>query len=166
MASVVVLKLDRLTRSVRDLADLIELFSRTETALVSVTEHLDTSSASGRLMMNLLASVSQWEREAISERTSAALAFKRKANLVYSPTPFGYRRDGALLLRDSREFDALKTVAEMRRCGATLRVIGEWLSTNGFPPKRGGRAWHPATVRRLLSSKMTIETTLSGVPNA
>lgn len=74
VSSVVVLKVDRLTRSVRDLADLLDLFEKSNVALCSLSESLDTSTASGRLMLNLLASVSQWEREAIAERTSFALA--------------------------------------------------------------------------------------------
>lgn len=57
IGAVVVLKLDRLTRSVRDLADLLELFAKHDCALVSVSEHINTNSASGRLLLNLLASV-------------------------------------------------------------------------------------------------------------
>lgn len=56
--TVIILKLDRLTRSVRDLADLLDLFECKKVALVSVSESLDTSTAGGRLMLNLLASVS------------------------------------------------------------------------------------------------------------
>lgn len=155
VAAVIVLKLDRLTRSVRDLADILDIFAKTNTALISVMEHLDTSSASGRLMLNLLASVSQWEREAISERTAIALEYKRKSGLAYSPTPFGYRRDGGRLVVDEREYEALLHAWEMRRSGVTLRAIGQWLSDSGFTPKRGGVSWHPSTVRRVLSSKMT-----------
>src|SRR5579872_6327967 len=70
IGAVLVLKLDRLTRSVRDLGELLALFSRTDTALVSVSESLDTASAAGRLMVNVLGSVAQWEREAIAERTA------------------------------------------------------------------------------------------------
>jgi DNA invertase Pin-like site-specific DNA recombinase len=71
--AVIVAKLDRLTRSVKDLCELLELFERRGVALISVAESLDTSSASGRLMMNIMAAVSQWEREAIGERTRDAL---------------------------------------------------------------------------------------------
>jgi site-specific DNA recombinase len=67
VSTVVCLKLDRLTRSVRDLSDLLDLFEKNGVALCSLSESLDTSTASGRLMLNLLASVSQWEREAIAE---------------------------------------------------------------------------------------------------
>jgi len=57
-----VAKLDRLTRSVKDLCELLELFERRGVALISVAESLDTGSASGRLVINIMAAVSQWER--------------------------------------------------------------------------------------------------------
>jgi DNA invertase Pin-like site-specific DNA recombinase len=69
-------KLDRLTRSVRDLADLLERFERRGVALVSVSESLDTGTAAGRSVLNVMMSVAQWEREAIGERTREALRHK------------------------------------------------------------------------------------------
>ena len=57
--AVIVAKLDRLTRSVKDLCELLEVFERRGVALISVAESLDTSSASGRLVMNIMAAVSQ-----------------------------------------------------------------------------------------------------------
>jgi site-specific DNA recombinase len=57
--AVIVHKLDRLTRSVKDLNTLVELFEKQGVALVSLQESLDATTATGRLMMNLLASVSQ-----------------------------------------------------------------------------------------------------------
>jgi DNA invertase Pin-like site-specific DNA recombinase len=70
---IIIAKLDRLTRSVRDLGELLERFQKRGVALVSVGESLDTGSAAGRLVLNVMASVSQWEREAIGERTRDAL---------------------------------------------------------------------------------------------
>jgi DNA invertase Pin-like site-specific DNA recombinase len=71
--TVIVAKLDRLTRSVRDLCELLELFERKRVALVSVAESLDTGSAAGRLVITIMGAVSQWEREAIGERTRDVL---------------------------------------------------------------------------------------------
>jgi site-specific DNA recombinase len=79
---VIVLKLDRLTRSTRDLATLLEAFARAESSLVSVSESLDTQSAAGRLVVNMLGVVAQWEREAIGDRTGEALAQKRRSRAV------------------------------------------------------------------------------------
>ena len=75
--TVIVAKLDRLTRSVKDLAELLEHFNRRGASLVSVAESLDTGSASGRLVLNIMTAVSQWEREAIGERTRDALRHKK-----------------------------------------------------------------------------------------
>ena len=74
---VIVAKLDRLTRSVKDLGELLERFQRRGVSLVSVSESLDTGTAAGRLVLNVMASVSQWEREAIGERTRDALRHKK-----------------------------------------------------------------------------------------
>src|SRR5262249_54392712 len=73
---IVVVKLDRLTRNVADLGTLITEYFNTY-ALLSVCEQIDTRSASGRLVLNVLTSVAQWEREAIGERTSQALQYKK-----------------------------------------------------------------------------------------
>ena len=67
--AVIIAKLDRLTRSVKDLAELLERFNRRGVSLVSVAESLDTGTAAGRLVLNIMTAVSQWEREAIGERT-------------------------------------------------------------------------------------------------
>jgi site-specific DNA recombinase len=72
-SGILVTKLDRLTRSVKDLGHLIERYFGARFALLSVTDSIDTRSAGGRLVLNVLASVSQWERELASERTSEAL---------------------------------------------------------------------------------------------
>ena len=59
--AVIVAKLDRLTRSVKDLCELLERFERRGVALISVAESLDTGSAAGRLVLNIMAAVSQWD---------------------------------------------------------------------------------------------------------
>src|SRR5215469_2076822 len=84
VALVIVAKLDRVTRSAKDLAEILELFQRRNVSLVSVAESLDTGSASGRLVINIMVSVSQWERETIGERTASALAHKRARRRVFN----------------------------------------------------------------------------------
>src|SRR5260370_18244569 len=75
--AVIVAKLDRLTRSVKDLCELLELFERRGVALISVAESLDTGSASGRLGINTIAAASQWDPKATAERTRDAMRHKR-----------------------------------------------------------------------------------------
>jgi site-specific DNA recombinase len=76
--AVIVAKLDRLTRSVKDLCTLLERFERRGVALISVAESLDTGSAAGRLVLNIMTAVSQWEREAIGERMALSTAIWRR----------------------------------------------------------------------------------------
>jgi site-specific DNA recombinase len=74
-SGIVVVKLDRLTRSVRDFCDLVEAYFKDgQNVLMSVNENVDTSNAMGRMVLNILMSVSQWEREAAAERTAAVKA--------------------------------------------------------------------------------------------
>ena len=89
--AVIVAKLDRLTRSVKDLCTLLERFERRSVALISVAESLDTGSAAGRLVLNIMTAVSQWEREAIGERTRDALNHKRSHGERVGNIPFGSR---------------------------------------------------------------------------
>jgi len=109
---VVVLKLDRLTRSVRDLGTLIEdLFAGR--ALAAVDGSLDSSTASGRMVVNLLGTVAQWERETTVERTVAALEYKHRRGEWCGRIPFGFRigEDGKL----EEDPEAMQTIQAIKR---------------------------------------------------
>lgn len=72
--AVLVVMLDRLTRSVRDPGELAERdFASGKVALLSVSEQVDTRTASARMVLNIMATISQWERESIGELTAAAM---------------------------------------------------------------------------------------------
>lgn len=149
--AVVVYKLDRLTRSVRDLADLLDTFDRRGVALVSVCESLDTSTAAGRLVLNVMASVAQWERETIGERTREALQSRRRRGLRAGEVPFGYAvgEDGETLIPDSAEGAILDTMRELRAAGYSYQAIADELTAQGYRTRQGG-AWHRQGVHRLV----------------
>lgn len=149
-----VVKLDRLTRSVRDLGELIErYFGPKGASLISVSENVDTRTAAGRLVLNVLASVGQWEREAIGERTSAAMQHKRAVGETTGTAPYGFRvgADGVRLEEHPGEQRALALVRELRAAGLSLRAIGDRLTAAGCVP-RGGKGWHPQTVARIADA--------------
>ncbi len=73
----VIAKLDRITRSVRDLGDSVEQFQRYGVEFASVADNIDTTTVAGRLGLNIMAGVAQWKREAIGERTAEALSHIR-----------------------------------------------------------------------------------------
>src|SRR5215475_13974153 len=110
--AVVVAKLDRLTRSVKDLCSLLELFEKRKVALISVAESLDTGSAAGRLVITIMGAVSQWEREAIGERTRDALRHKRSQGKRVGMIPYGSRlaRDGIHIEPDPNEQAAVAEI--------------------------------------------------------
>src|ERR1019366_91127 len=123
--AVIVAKLDRLTRSVKDLCGLLELLEKRKVVLISVAESLDTGSAAGRLVITIMGAVSQWEREAIGERTRDALRHKASQGERVGNIAFGSRlaADGEHLEADPAEQAALVEIRRLRGQGATLRGI-------------------------------------------
>src|SRR5271167_958888 len=130
---VIVAKLDRLTRSVKDLCRLLELFEKRKVALISVAESLDTGSAAGRLVITIMGAVSQWEREAIGERTRDALHHKRGKGERVGNIEFGYRlgADGLHLEEDPAEQTALAEIRRLRAAGLSFRAIASALNRSG-----------------------------------
>src|SRR5436190_13089209 len=120
--AVIVAKLDRLTRSVKDLCNLLELFEKRKVALISVAESLDTGSAAGRLVITIMTAVSQWEREAIGERTRDALQHKRTNGERVGNIAYGYRlaADGEHLEHHEAEQAVVAAIAALRAKRRTL----------------------------------------------
>ena len=156
----VVLKLDRLSRSTRHVLDLVDETRRAGWRLVSVSEHLDTGSAAGRLVVTVLAALSEMEREQVGERTRLALdAIAREGRGRSRFTPFGWRTscggtenkagDRAQLVADAGEQAALRRLVALRRKGLGARRISSALNRQGANP-RSGRAWTPTSVAAIL----------------
>jgi DNA invertase Pin-like site-specific DNA recombinase len=147
--TVIVAKLDRLTRSVKDLADLLEKFNRRGVSLVSVAESLDTGSAAGRLVLNIMTAVSQWEREAIGERTRDAMRHKKALGERVGTVAYGYRSNAGTLEPDEHEQAVVARVRMLRESGYTTRQIADALNSQGFTTRRGG-AFRFEYVARIL----------------
>ena len=149
--AVIIAKLDRLTRSVKDLAELLERFTRRGVSLVSVAESLDTGTAAGRLVLNIMTAVSQWEREAIGERTRDAMHHKRAIGERVGTLPFGYgvAADGLHLQADPAEQGVLSRIRELKAAGHTTRQIADELNRQGFTTRRG-TAWRFQYVAEAL----------------
>jgi site-specific DNA recombinase len=157
----IVAKLDRLTRSVSDLSTLIDGYfgEKAGRQLWSVADSIDTRTAAGRMVLNILMSVSQWEREVIGERTKDALQHKKSKGERVGAVPMGYdltddgRRSKAglpvALALNAREQEILAIVRELRASGLSIRAIAAEMNSRGIPTKEGGQ-WHIATVQRAL----------------
>lgn len=146
---VVVAKLDRLTRSMRDLHSLLEgVFSQIE--LHSVSEQINTSSAGGRLVLNVLMSVAEWEREAIGERTSAAIQAKLRRGERTGRAPYGFQWEEGDLIPNQKEQELITLVRELRSRGVTWGELISTLEIEGYQTRSGGR-WCPKTLRKMVS---------------
>jgi len=154
--ALLVVKLDRLTRSVVDLGTLVDRCNKQGWALLSVGEQIDTRTAAGRMVLNILATISQWEREIIGERTAAAMAYKAsQGEYTGGEVPYGWTlaADGIHLEAHPEEQKALTLAGELRAAGLSLVKVGKRLSLAGYLP-RNGRAWHHQTVKNMLSAKV------------
>lgn len=146
-------KLDRLCRSLADLLGIVRLCERKGVALISASEHIDTGSPAGRMMVSMLGAFAEFERERIAERIRDVAYDKRQQRRAYCRnTPFGYRRIGDDLVPDERDQTGLAKMRAMKEKGASLRQIGAWLSENGYQPR--GSRWHAASVKAVLESRM------------
>jgi DNA invertase Pin-like site-specific DNA recombinase len=151
--ALLVVKLDRLTRSVKDLGELVEAyFASGRWALLSVGEQVDTRTAAGRLVLNVLASVAQWEREATGERTSAAMRHKAaQGEYTGGRAPYGYRvaDDGVHVEPDDAEQRVLADVRTLRAEGASLRAVAATLADRAIV-SRAGKPFRAGQIRQIL----------------
>jgi site-specific DNA recombinase len=148
-------KLDRLTRSVSDWQTLIDGFfgERAGKNLHSVADSIDTRTAAGRLVLNVLLSVAQWEREAIGERTRDALQHKKRKNQRVGTIPFGkaLADDGVNLKDNDVESQAIRLIRDLRAEGYTLRAIAKELESRGVLNKAGKAKWIHSQIQNLLA---------------
>jgi DNA invertase Pin-like site-specific DNA recombinase len=111
---IVVYKIDRLSRSMLDFLNLVELFERHGVTFVSVTQSFNTKDAMGRMALNILITFAQFERELIGERIRDKVAASRKKGIWMGGwTPLGYEvRDRKLIIH---EIDAARVRSIFRR---------------------------------------------------
>jgi len=133
----VVAKLDRLSRSLLDFAGLMDRAQREGWALVILDLGVDTSTPSGEMIANVMATFAQFERRLIGQRTKDALAVKK--------------REGVKLGRPvSLPQTVVKRIVGERSKGRSLRQIAEGLNADEVPTGHGGAKWYGSTVRAVL----------------
>jgi len=157
IGAVIALKLERLTRSVQNLLELIEIFAKENADLISVCEALDTVSAAGRMVVQIIGVMAEFERAQISERTAGALRHLRRRRQAYGHVPFGWRRESDKLVEEREEQWALNIMSRMRSEGHSLTQVGCWLEAQGLTPHQGGKMWRKQTLAQVLSSRMAVE---------
>lgn len=100
VSGLIVAKLDRLSRSMRDFTNLVERFQRERYTLIVVQESIDLSTAVGSMLANILMAFAEFERATISERTKRALAVAKSRGVMTGPKPYADEGMVARVIRD------------------------------------------------------------------
>ncbi len=109
--TVVVYKVDRLTRSLADFAKIVEVFDASGVSFVSVTQAFNTTTSMGRLTLNVLLSIAQFEREVTGERIRDKIAASKKKGLWMGGfVPLGYRAKERTLIIHKQEAETVRTI--------------------------------------------------------
>lgn len=124
-------KLDRLTRSVRDLYDLLETFKKRRVAIVSAAQSIDATTLAGQAMVGMIGVFAQWERESIGARIADALRHKRREGKVYGSTPYGFERDGDCLVPKGAQLGVVRGMHRLHRKCLPLHAIARKLNGGG-----------------------------------
>jgi site-specific DNA recombinase len=161
---VVVYKVDRLSRSLLDFTRLMEAFDKQRVSFVSVTQQFNTGSSMGRLVLNVLLSFAQFEREIIAERTRDKIAaMRRKGKWAGGLPPLGYDVDPTTskLMVNADEAAVVRGIfALYREHGSLLPVVDElrdrgWANKRSRTKKgteRGGKPFDRTSLYRLLTN--------------
>lgn len=130
---IVVYKIDRLTRSLADFANIVERLDRAGASFVSVTQSFNTATSMGRLTLNMLLSFAQFEREVTAERIRDKIAAsKRKGLWMGGNVPFGYDADGRTLKINAAEATVIRRIYALYRAEGSILVVRERAAALGL----------------------------------
>ncbi len=160
--TIVVYKVDRLSRSLADFANVMDLFDRHNVAFVSVTQYFDTSSSLGRMTLNILITFAQFEREMISERIRDKIDRSRKKGKYMGGQPvLGYDVIEKKLIPNDHERFQIKKIYDLYLNNRSIREIAEMVQEWGWTTKRwqtkrghmtGGKPLSPQVLYTILKN--------------
>jgi site-specific DNA recombinase len=150
--ALVVYSLSRLARSTKDTIAISERVSKAGADLVSLSEKIDTTTAAGKMVFQMLAVLAEFERNQISERTTVAMAHMRDQGRFLGQVPFGYdlAEDGETLVANADELEAIRLIRSLKEKGYSLRAIATELQGANIPTKAGKNTWTHTAVQSIL----------------
>ena len=164
--TIVVYKVDRLSRSLSDFAKLIDLFDEYNVSFVSVTQQFNTTTSMGRLTLNILLSFAQFEREVIGERIRDKFAAsKRKGMWMGGVTPLGYVVKDRNLLIEPTEAKSVRQIFERFLMIRSVTTLVRELPKLGIVSKKrttksgkiiGGAPLYKASIYKILTNPIYI----------
>ncbi|PFE03781.1 recombinase family protein [Bacillus sp. AFS023182] len=151
ITTVLVYRLDRLTRSVMDLYKLLDTFDQYNCAFKSATEVYDTSTAMGRMFITIVAALAQWERENLGERVRMGQLEKARQGEYSAKAPFGFdKNDHSRLVINEKESKVVLDMVKKVEEGYSIRQLAERLDSHVKPIR--GYKWHIRTILDILSN--------------
>jgi DNA invertase Pin-like site-specific DNA recombinase len=148
--ALLVYRLDRLSRKLRDQITWTEKLESRGCHVVSVTEPDVGEDEMRTLVRHILGAIGEYERATIVRRMQDGRRAKsEQGGYAYGSPAFGQRAEHKQLVTDEAEAAIAAEIAALRADGRSLREIAAQLNSAGRKPKRGG-AWHPVTVSRVL----------------
>ena len=149
--TIVVLKLDRLTRSVYDWENILKFLEENEAYLDCANDDINTTSANGKMISRILTSVSQQEIERTSERTKVGLAGAIKAGHIPHKAPLGYTRKDKTLVPDMKTKDVVIRIFDLYHSGLSYQKI-----KNIFNEEKvlGKTNWYDTTILKILENEI------------
>jgi len=153
--NVLVFKIDRLTRSTSDLLYLTDLFNEQDCAFNSLTESIDTQTASGRMFLKIIGIFAEFERENIIERSKVGIERKiREGYAIGGHSSYGYEREKGekIQMVNEQEAEIVREMFDMyANQGVSLTDIARRLNVRKIPTKKGG-VWEATTINRMLTN--------------
>tara|TARA_Y100000817_G_C16825864_1_gene531183 strand:- start:530 stop:1246 length:717 start_codon:yes stop_codon:yes gene_type:complete len=149
--TLVVVSISRWGRNLGEIYNSVNLMTDKGVKFLSIKENIDTSSPYGRFTINLLSSLYEMELELIRDRTKDTLKMKRENNKVYSPTPYGFDRDGDDLVENKKEKRLLNKMFRLKDSGLSYGKISDYLKRNRYKTKNG-KKWTPSNVYSVMKS--------------
>ena len=149
---IVAYKLDRITRSVRDLEELISVLEQYNCFLLCDRDDVNTSTANGRFFVRMLTVLSQLEIEIVSERTKFGLNGAIKSGHIPGQRPFGYKSaEDKRMVIDNSTRPYVEKIFDMYLEGKSFQQIANYFKENSIYPKKN---WKDTTIQKIIDNKI------------
>ena len=149
---IVAYKLDRITRSVRDLEELISVLEQYNCFLLCDRDDVNTSTANGRFFVRMLTVLSQLEIEIVSKRTKFGLNGAIKSGHIPGQRPFGYKSaEDKRMVIDNSNRPYVEKIFDMYLEGKSFQQIANYFKENSIYPKKN---WKDTTIQKIIDNKI------------
>ena len=151
----VVYRLDRLSRNVGQVSELVDILNSKGVQLISVCEpYINSTTSTGKLQISMLMACSQLEHETIVARVKESLAYRKRNGMKYTRiTPYGKRLTGDRYEECPQELETIKIIHQLHAQGASLSQIVQYLNEKGVPTRKG-KPWGRSSVSIIIHRSM------------